>query len=84
MSSGKETCSLQLHGNYSKNLYNSISSKPVFFQEEVFNNATIRRIAVAMNLNSPVAGSFHENPFNYQQISLRELTIIRGEEELFH
>ena len=49
-----------------------------FFQEEVFNNATIRRIAVAMNINSPVAGSFHENPFNYQQISLRELTIIRG------
>ena len=38
-----------------------------FIQENVFNNAPIRRIAVAMNTNLAVAGSFHGNPFNYQQ-----------------
>ena len=31
-----------------------------------------------MNTNSAVAGSFHENRFNYQQFHLRELRIIRG------
>ena len=30
-----------------------------------------------MNTNSAVAGSFHENPFNYQQFHLRELRNIR-------
>ena len=49
-----------------------------FIQENVFNNAPIRRIAVAMNTKSPVARSFYENPFNYQQFHLRELRIIRG------
>ena len=49
-----------------------------FIQENVFNNAPIRRIAVAMNTKLAVAGSFYENPFNYQQFHLRELRIIRG------
>ena len=31
-----------------------------------------------MNTNSAAAGSFHENPFNYQQFHLKELRIIRG------
>ena len=31
-----------------------------------------------MNTNSAVAGSFHENPFSYQQFHLRELRIILG------
>ena len=48
-----------------------------FIQENIFNNAPIRRVAVAMNTNSAVAGSFHENPFSYQQFHLRELRIIR-------
>ena len=48
-----------------------------FIQENMFNNDSIRRIAVAVNTNSAVAGSFHENPFSYQQLLLRELTIIR-------
>ena len=48
-----------------------------FIQENIFNNAPIRRITVAMNTNSAVAGSFHENPFSYQQFHLRELRIIR-------
>ena len=49
-----------------------------FIQENIFNNAPIRRVAVAMNTNSAVAGSFYENRFNYQQFHLRELRIIRG------
>ena len=44
----------------------------------MFNNAPIRRVAVARNTNSAVAGSFHENHFSYQQFHLRELRIIRG------
>ena len=49
-----------------------------FIQENIFNKAPIRRVDVAMNTNSAVAGSFHENPFSYQQFHLRELRIIRG------
>ena len=41
-----------------------------FLQENIFNNAPIRRIAVAMNTNLAVAGSFHENPFSYQLFHL--------------
>ena len=44
----------------------------------MFNNAPIRKIAVAKNSNSAVAGSFLENPLNYQQFHLRELRSIRG------
>ena len=54
-----------------------------FIQENVFNKTPIRRIAVAMNTNSAVVGSFHENPFNYQQFHLRELRIIRGGRAIF-
>ena len=50
-----------------------------FIQESMFNNAPIRRKAVAMKTNSAVAGSFHGNPFNYQQFHLRELRVFRGE-----
>ena len=42
-----------------------------FIQENVFNNAPIRRIAIAMNTNSAV-------PFKNQQFHLKELRIIRG------
>ena len=34
-----------------------------FIQENVFNNAPIRRIAIAMNTNPAFTGSFTENPF---------------------
>ena len=50
-----------------------------FIQEITFNNAPIRKIAVAVNKKSAVAGSFHENPFSYHQVHLRELTINRCE-----
>ena len=49
-----------------------------FIKENVFKNAPIRRVAVALNTNSAVAGSFPENPCSYQQFHLRELRIIRG------
>ena len=37
-----------------------------FIREKVFNNAPVRRIAIAMNTNSEFTGSFTENPFWYQ------------------
>ena len=49
-----------------------------FNQENIFNNAPIRRIAIAMNTNSAFTGSFTENPFWYQQFDLRQIRILRG------
>ena len=49
-----------------------------FIQENIFNNAPIRRIAIAMNSKSAFTGSFAENPFWYQQFNLRYITILRG------
>ena len=49
-----------------------------FIQENFFNNAPIRRIAMAMNTNSVFTGSFNENPFWYQQFNLRQIKILRG------
>ena len=47
-------------------------------QENIFNNAPIRRIAIAMNTISAFTGSFTENPFWYQQFDLRQIRILRG------
>ena len=49
-----------------------------FIQENISNNAPIRRIAIAMNTNSAFTGSFTENPFWYQQFDLRQIRILRG------
>ena len=49
-----------------------------FIQENVFNNAPIRRIAIAMNTNSAFTGSFTENPYWYQQFDLRQNRRLRG------
>ena len=49
-----------------------------FIQENVFNNAPIKRIAIAMNTNSAFTGHFQENPFHYRNFGLRELRIVRG------
>ena len=49
-----------------------------FIQENIFNNAPIRRFAIAMNTNSVFTGSFTENPFWYQQFDLKQLRILRG------
>ena len=37
-----------------------------FIQENIFNKAPVRRIAIAMNTNSAITGSYTENPFWYQ------------------
>ena len=49
-----------------------------FFHENIFNNAPVRRIAIAMNTNSAFTGSYIENPFWYQQFELRQIRILRG------
>ena len=49
-----------------------------FIQENIFKNAPIRRIAIAMNTNSAFTGSFTEIPFWYQQFNLRQIRILRG------
>ena len=54
------------------------SGQNQFIQENVFNNAPIRRVAIAMKTNSAFTGHFQENPFHYQKFGLRELRIVRG------
>ena len=49
-----------------------------FIQENIFNSAPVRRIAIAMNKNSAFSGSCIENPFWYQQFDLRQIRILRG------
>ena len=49
-----------------------------FIQENIFNNAPIRRVAIAMNTNSAFTGSFTKNPFWYQQFDLRQIITLRG------
>ena len=49
-----------------------------FIQENIFNNAPIGRIAIAMNTNFAFTGSYTENPFWYQQFDLRQIIILRG------
>ena len=49
-----------------------------FIEENIFNNASVRRIAIAMNTNSAFTASYTENPFWYQQFDLRRIRILRG------
>ena len=53
-----------------------------FIQEKIFNNASTRRIAIAMNTNSAFNGSFTENPFWYQQFDLPQIRILRGRQRI--
>ena len=55
-----------------------------FIQDNIFNNAPIRRIAIAMNSNSAFTGSFVENPFWNQQINLRDTRILTGGQPFVH
>ena len=67
--------------NYMEKLaetYNIPARQNQFIQENIFNNASIRRIAITMNWNSAFTGSTAENTFWYQQFSLRDITILRG------
>ena len=52
-------------------------------EENIFNNAPIRRIAISRNSNSAFTGSFAENPFCYQQFNLRDIRIFRGQPMLY-
>ena len=55
-----------------------------FIQENIFNNAPIHRIAIAMSSNSAFPGSFAENPFWYRQFDLRDIRILRGGQPIVH
>ena len=55
-----------------------------FLQENIFNNAPIRRKAFAMNSNSAFTGCFSENPLWYQQFNLRDIRILRGGQPTVH
>ena len=47
-------------------------------QENIFNNAPVRLLAITMNTNSAFKGSYTENAFWYQQFDLRQIKILRG------
>ena len=49
-----------------------------FIQENIFNYAPVRRIAIAMNTNSAFTGSYTENLFWYQQFDLKQIRILGG------
>ena len=49
-----------------------------FFQENIFNNASVHRIAIARNTNSAFTGCFTKNPYWYQQCDLRQIRILGG------
>ena len=49
-----------------------------FNQKNIFNDALVRRIAIAMNTNSASTGSYTENLFWYQQFELKQIRILRG------
>ena len=49
-----------------------------FIQENIFNNAPVRQIAIAMKTNSTFTGSYTQNLFWYQQFDLRQIRILRG------
>ena len=49
-----------------------------FIQENIFNNAPVRRIAIAMNTNSAFTRFYTENPFWYQKFELRQIRIFKG------
>ena len=55
-----------------------------FIKENLFNNARIRRIALAVNSNSAFTGSFAENSFWYQQFILRGIRKFRVGQAIVH
>ena len=55
-----------------------------FIQENIFINATVRRVAIAMNTNSAFTGSYTKNLFWYQQFELRQIRISRGGQPTVH
>ena len=67
--------------NYLKTLAKTLiipARQSQLIQENIFNNAPARRIAIAMNTNSAFTGSYTENPFWYQQFDLKQIRILKG------
>ena len=50
----------------------------------MFNNAPIRRLAIAMSSNFAFISSFAENPFWYQQFKLRDIKTLKGGQPIVH
>ena len=53
-----------------------------FIQENIFNNAPVRRVAIAMNTDSAFTGSYTEIPFWYQQFDLRQIEYLEEVSQL--
>ena len=49
-----------------------------FIEENIFNNAPVRQIAIAMNTSSACTGSYTENPFGYHYFELTQTRKLRG------
>ena len=58
--------------------FNFTARQNQFIQENIFNNAPVPRIAIAMNTNSAFTGYYTENPFWYQHFDVRQIRILRG------
>lgn len=54
----------------------------VFKAENIFNNAPIRRLVVAMNTNAAFTGTFSENPYNYRKFGLQHIRVVRGNQNV--
>ena len=67
---------IQLFGDFGKDIHHTCEQNQ-FIQENIFNNAPIHRVAIAMNTNSAFTGSFTENTLWYQQLDLRQIRILR-------
>ena len=55
-----------------------------FTRENIFNNAPVRRIAIAMNTNSAFTGLYSENSFWYQQFHFRHYRILTRGQPIVH
>ena len=67
--------------NYLKTLaktFNTPDRQNQFIQENFFDNAPVRPIAIAMNTNSAFTGLYTKNPFWYEHFDLRQITILIG------
>ena len=53
------------------------ASQNQFIQENIFNNAPIRRVAISMNTNSAFTASFTEYPLWYQQFDVKQVRKLR-------
>ena len=53
-----------------------------FFQGNAFNNAPLRRIAVAINTTTAFTGSNTENPIWFHQFDLRQIKTLRGSQPI--